>query len=164
MSLRVVPSGRGWSGPAVHNVCFSFRLPLYSATPAWLWRFAKLWGVVVWEWVCVHVSLEPLQTSHFFPRGKWLDIYKSPSWFGQLQWDGEKMVLWIIKVIGINNVKWCAHDWGSCFPHSTFAKVKPQGRACGSNFVTSMKVWLELNEKKWGNLALLLPCSWTNII
>ncbi|TNN55041.1 hypothetical protein EYF80_034747 [Liparis tanakae] len=46
MSLRVVPSGRGWWGPAVHNVCFSLRLPLYSATPAWLWRVAKLGGVV----------------------------------------------------------------------------------------------------------------------
>lgn len=42
MSLRVVPSGRGWWGPAVHNVCFSLRLPLYSAAPAWLWRVAKL--------------------------------------------------------------------------------------------------------------------------
>lgn len=46
MSLRVVPSGRGWWGPAEHNVCFSLRLPLYSAAPAWLWRVAKLWGVV----------------------------------------------------------------------------------------------------------------------
>ena len=42
MSLRFVPSGRGWWGPAVHNVCFSLRLPLYSAAPAWLWRVAKL--------------------------------------------------------------------------------------------------------------------------
>lgn len=42
MSLRVVPSGRGCWGPAVHNVCFSLRLPLYSAAPAWLWRVAKL--------------------------------------------------------------------------------------------------------------------------
>lgn len=84
MSLRVVPSGRGWWGPAVHNVCFSLRLPLYSATPAWLWRVAKLWGVV-------HASggacmLEPLQTSYFLPRRQSTG-YKSLSWIGQLQWD-----------------------------------------------------------------------------
>lgn len=42
VSLRVVPSGRGWWGPAVHNVCFSLRLPLHSTAPAWLWRVAKL--------------------------------------------------------------------------------------------------------------------------
>lgn len=78
VSLRVVPSGRGWWGPAVHNVCFSLRLPLYSAAPAWLWRVAKLRGVVRASGGARVLPQSVLQASHFLPP--WLSTgYKSLS-------------------------------------------------------------------------------------
>lgn len=33
-----------------------------------------------------------------------------------------KMLLWIIRLIAINSVKWCANERGSCFPHSALCK------------------------------------------
>lgn len=65
MSLRVVPSGRGWWGPAVHNVCLAPRLPLSSAAPAWLWRHAKLWGVVrASGGACTHAAHQHCTHTH----------------------------------------------------------------------------------------------------
>lgn len=122
MSLRVVPLGRGWWGPAVHNVCFSLRLPLYSAAPAWLWRVAKLWGVVRASGgaACV-LPQDCFKHLTSFPHGSRPDINHFPrlaDYNGMLG----KMLLWIIRLITISSVRWCANDWGSCFSASRFCK------------------------------------------
>lgn len=127
MSLRVVPSGRGWWGPAVHNVCFSLRLPLYSAAPAWLWRVAKLWGVVrasgggVRACACARYHSTTPKHLTSFPHDSRPDINHFPGLAGYnaMLW---KMLLWIIRLIAINSVKSCVNDWGSCF--ATFSVCK----------------------------------------
>lgn len=121
MSLRVVPSGRGWWGPAVHNVCFSLRLPLYSAAPAWLWRVAKLWGVVHASGGACMLPQNCSKHLTSFPQDSRPDINHFP---GLANYNGMlgKMLLWIIRLIAISSVKWCANDWGSCFPTFCFCK------------------------------------------
>lgn len=121
MSLRVVPSGRGWWGPVVHNVCFSLRLPLYSAAPAWLWRVAKLWGVVRASGGACMLPQNCFKHLTSFPHDSRPDINHFP---GLADYKGMlgKMLLWIIRLIAINSVKWCANDWGYCFSTPCFCK------------------------------------------
>lgn len=95
-------------------------------------------GLSVWVRgsVCVLPQKTIPNVSLGSPHDNWPDINHFPGFAHDTGMLG-KMLLWIIRLIAINSVKWCENDWGAWFgrPAKPFSKVTPPGRgwlACNS--------------------------------
>lgn len=76
------------------------------------------------KWGSVHVTTELLQTSLYFILPPPISVDRIGLEMTFLDYIRKlgKMLLWIIRLIAINSVKWCANDWGSCFSTFCFCK------------------------------------------
>lgn len=127
--LRVLESCAfrpGLVGPHRAQCVLLTQAPAVLRHPAWLWRVAKLWGGVgVWtEGGPVYHRTPPNIPPPLPPTHSWQATRSINHFLGLVDYKAmvEKMLLWIIRLIAINSVKWCAKDWGSCFSTLYFSK------------------------------------------